>query len=47
MILTVLAGLVALGGLFLNGAAVIIGGMVISPCRNLSVPALFSWRMGV
>jgi len=31
VILTVLAGLVALGGLFLNSIAVIIGAMVISP----------------
>jgi uncharacterized hydrophobic protein (TIGR00341 family) len=31
VILTVLAGLVALGGLFLNNVAVIIGAMVISP----------------
>jgi uncharacterized hydrophobic protein (TIGR00341 family) len=31
VILTVLAGLVALGGLFLNSVAVIIGAMVISP----------------
>jgi uncharacterized hydrophobic protein (TIGR00341 family) len=31
LILTVLAGLVALGGLFLNSVAVIIGAMVISP----------------
>lgn len=31
VVLTVLAGLVALGGLFLNSIAVIIGAMVISP----------------
>ncbi len=31
VILTVLAGLVALGGLFLDSPAVIIGAMVISP----------------
>jgi hypothetical protein len=45
VILTVLAGLVTLGGLFLNNVAVIIGAMESPPFLNPSMRAPFFLRM--
>jgi uncharacterized membrane protein len=44
--LTILAGLIALGGLFLNSVAVIIGAMVISPLLEPIYAVRFFSRTG-